>query len=50
MTSHIKGRWVVSSGKELKKIDTANVSQKLARKAKADRQEKQLRTNRERHK
>lgn len=50
MTSHIKGRWVVSSGKKLKKIDTANVSQKLARKAKADRLEKNLRANRERSK
>jgi len=48
MTSHIKGRWQVQAGKKLKRIDTANVSQKLARKAKADRTEKRLRANRER--
>lgn len=48
MTTIIKGRWQVQAGRKLQKIDTANVSQKLARKGKADRQEKQLRANRER--
>lgn len=48
MTTILKGRYAVQAGKKLKRVDTANVSQKLARKGKADRQEKQLRANRER--
>ena len=48
MTTVIKGRWKVQAGKTLKKVDTASVSQKIGRKAKADRKEDGYRKNRER--
>lgn len=50
MTSVIKGRWNVQGGKKLKKVDTASVSRKIGRKAKADGKEAAYRANRERSK
>jgi hypothetical protein len=44
------GKATVTKDGKVKKIDTANVSQKIGRKAKADRIEKGLRANRARAK
>jgi len=41
------GKATVTKDGKIKRVDTANVSQKIGRKAKADRIEKGLRANRE---